>query len=140
MFSLRREYSLQFHPFIQLHASMHCPPSPCLSCNRVYIQSPSLMKTSLFLNIARVTRSPLALSSESRRHPPSTITSFLANVHLSCNPSLNLRKLAFSDVSEDLASAYLSVLPNHERKGNANEHEEEMIVIPRPGPRRVSFL
>jgi len=31
-------------------------------------------------------------------------------------------------------------LPNHERKGNANEHEEDMIVIPRPAKEGILSL
>ena len=59
---------------------------------------------------------------------------------LSCTPCLNLGTLAFRDVSEDLASAYLSIMLEHEPKGISNEHNEEMIVVPKPGARGYYFF
>jgi hypothetical protein len=89
------------------------------------------------LNLLFSLPSPLALSAESRfGAPSSTSASFLSNIHLiSCTPTLSLGTLAFRDASEDLASAYLSILPDHEPKGIANGHKEERIVVPRPGVR-----
>lgn len=93
------------------------------------------METSVCLKIARVTRSPPALFSASRLGiPTSTKTSFLSIVRLlSRNPRVSLETLTVKDISEDLASAYLSVLPNHEQERIANGHEEEMIFVPTPG-------
>jgi hypothetical protein len=64
--------------------------------------------------------SPLALSAESHfGSSSSTVTSFLSNIHLSsCTSTLSLGTLAFRDVREDLASAYLSILQDHEPKGD----------------------
>jgi hypothetical protein len=38
-----------------------------------------------------------------------------------------------ADVSEDLAEAYLSILPDHEPKGISNGHRAEALVVPKPG-------
>jgi hypothetical protein len=46
-----------------------------------------------------------------------------------CNPIRTLGALAFADVSKDLASACLSISPDHEPKGIANGHREERIVV-----------
>ena len=52
---------------------------------------------------------------------------------IECNPRAHTAVVLFADESEDLAEAYLSVLPDHEPKGIANGHRAEAIVVPRPG-------
>ncbi|PMD36185.1 hypothetical protein L207DRAFT_515909 [Hyaloscypha variabilis F] len=86
--------------------------------------------------------SNLSLLAESKFGTSSTaITSFLSKIHLlSISPVLDLGTLALRDVSEDLASAYLSILPDHELKGISNGHWEEQIIVPRPGVRGYYFL
>ncbi len=89
-----------------------------------------------------VVPSHLALASESKFGVPSSEVHSLASkiyvVDSSPNPSLGA--LAFADVSEDLASAYLSTLPDHEPKGVSNGHWEERIVVPSPGMRGYCFV
>ncbi|KAE9371199.1 hypothetical protein N431DRAFT_409679 [Stipitochalara longipes BDJ] len=84
----------------------------------------------------------LSLPAESKFGASSTaIASFLPQIYLlSSSLSLDLGTLALRDVAEDLASVYLSILPDHEPKGISNGHWEERIVVPRPGVRGYYFL
>lgn len=53
---------------------------------------------------------------------------------IECNPRAHTAVVAFSDVSEDLADAYLSILPNHEPRGISNGHRlDNLLVTPKPG-------
>jgi hypothetical protein len=52
---------------------------------------------------------------------------------IECNPRVHTAILAFQDVSEDLADAYLSILPKHEPKGISNGHRDDALVVPKPG-------
>jgi hypothetical protein len=51
---------------------------------------------------------------------------------IECNPRANTAVVLFADDSEDLAEAYLSILPDHQPKGISNGHRLEALVIPRP--------
>ncbi|KAK2627689.1 hypothetical protein QTJ16_002335 [Diplocarpon rosae] len=52
---------------------------------------------------------------------------------IDCSPRVHTAVLCLSDVCEDLAEAYLSILPDHEPKGIANGHRREALVVPQPG-------
>lgn len=52
---------------------------------------------------------------------------------IECNPRVHTAVVCLSDVCEDLAEAYLSVLPDHEPKGIANGHRSDALVVPKPG-------
>jgi hypothetical protein len=86
----------------------------------------------------------LSFSLPSESHsPPSTsmTTSSLPNIHLlSITPTLSLGTLAFKDLAEDLTSAYLSLLPDHEPRGVGNGHWEEKVVVPSSEGRGYYFL
>jgi hypothetical protein len=51
---------------------------------------------------------------------------------IECNPRAHTAAVAFADEAEDMADAYLSVLPDHEPKGISNGHQVENLVVPRP--------
>ena len=51
---------------------------------------------------------------------------------IECNPRAHTAVVLFADESEDLAEAYLSVLPDHEPKGISNGHRAEALVVPKP--------
>lgn len=51
---------------------------------------------------------------------------------IECNPRPNTAGVLFADESEDLAEAYLSILPDHEPKGISNGHRGEELIVPRP--------
>lgn len=72
------------------------------------------------------------LPSESQsNNSESSTASLLPQIHLfSLSPFLNLGTLAFKDVAEDLASAYLSFLPDHEPRGVGNGNFQELMVVP----------
>lgn len=54
---------------------------------------------------------------------------------IECNPRAHTAVVCLSDVSEDLADAYLSILSDHEPKGVSNGHRREALVVPKPdGP------
>ena len=54
---------------------------------------------------------------------------------IECNPRAHTAVVLIADESEDLAEAYLSVLPDHEPKGISNGHRAEMLIVPKPfGP------
>lgn len=53
---------------------------------------------------------------------------------IECNPRANTAVVLFSDVSEDLAEVYLSVLVNHEPKGITNGNRRtNQVITPKPG-------
>jgi hypothetical protein len=52
---------------------------------------------------------------------------------IECNPCAHTAAVLLADVSEDLAEAYLSILPDHEPKGISNGHRAEALVVPKPG-------
>jgi hypothetical protein len=52
---------------------------------------------------------------------------------IECNPRAHTAVVSLSDVSEDLADAYLSILADHEPKGISNGHRMEALVVPKPG-------
>ncbi|PVH82130.1 hypothetical protein DL98DRAFT_514193 [Cadophora sp. DSE1049] len=52
---------------------------------------------------------------------------------IECNPRVHTAVVCLSDVCEDLAAAYLSILPDHEPKGISNGHKSDALVVPRPG-------
>jgi hypothetical protein len=52
---------------------------------------------------------------------------------IECNPRAHTAVVLFADEAEDLAEAYLSILPDHEPKGISNEHRAEALVVPKPG-------
>jgi hypothetical protein len=52
---------------------------------------------------------------------------------IECNPRVHTAAVLLADVSEDLAEAYLSILPDHEPKGISNGHRAEALVVPKPG-------
>jgi len=86
--------------------------------------------------------SDLAVPAESKYGPASSaIKSSLSHVHLlSCTPSLGLGTLALRDAAEDLASAYLSILPDREPEGVSKGHLKDQIIVPRPPFRGYYFL
>jgi hypothetical protein len=51
---------------------------------------------------------------------------------IECNPRPNTAVVLFADESEDLAEAYLSILPDHEPKGIKNGHRAEALIVPKP--------
>jgi hypothetical protein len=51
---------------------------------------------------------------------------------IECNPRAHTAVVLFADESEDLAEAYLSVLPGHEPKGISNGHRAEALIVPQP--------
>jgi hypothetical protein len=52
---------------------------------------------------------------------------------IECNPRANTAVVLFADEAEDLADAYLSVLPHHEPKGISNGHRDPYsLVVPKP--------
>lgn len=51
---------------------------------------------------------------------------------IECNPSAHTAVVTFADEAEDMANAYLSLLPDHEPKGIANGHHVESLIVPRP--------
>lgn len=53
---------------------------------------------------------------------------------IECNPRAHTAVVAFADVAEDLADAYLSILPDHEPKGIASgQRLDNVVVTPKPG-------
>ncbi|KAE8447691.1 hypothetical protein EG329_010497 [Mollisiaceae sp. DMI_Dod_QoI] len=52
---------------------------------------------------------------------------------IECNPRAHTAVVCLADESEDMAEAYLSILPDHEPKGISNGHRAEALVVPRPG-------
>lgn len=51
---------------------------------------------------------------------------------IECNPRANTAVVLFADESEDMADAYLSVLPDHEPKGISDGHRVEGLIVPKP--------
>ncbi|KAG0652964.1 hypothetical protein D0Z07_0474 [Hyphodiscus hymeniophilus] len=51
---------------------------------------------------------------------------------IECNPRPNTAVVLFADESEDLAEAYLSILPGHEPKGISNGHRVDALIVPKP--------
>jgi hypothetical protein len=51
---------------------------------------------------------------------------------IECNPRPNTAGVLFADESEDLADAYLSILPDSEPKGTSNGHRADALVLPKP--------
>lgn len=51
---------------------------------------------------------------------------------IECNPRAHTAVVTFADEAEDMAEAYLSILPDHEPKGVSNGHHMESLVVPRP--------
>jgi hypothetical protein len=73
--------------------------------------------------------------------PDSEVHDLVSKIYaVECKPSISLGALAFADVSEDLASTYLSVLSNQEPKGIANGHRTDGLVTPKPGISGYYFL
>lgn len=52
---------------------------------------------------------------------------------IECNPRAHTAVVCLAEESEDMAEAYLSVLPDHEPKGISNGHRADALVVPRPG-------
>lgn len=59
---------------------------------------------------------------------------------IECNPRPNTAVICFEDVSEDMASAYLSVLPDHEPKGMVNVHSSGEMVVPESDIKGYYFI
>jgi hypothetical protein len=51
---------------------------------------------------------------------------------IECNPRVHTAVVLFADESEDLAEAYLSVLPDHEPNGISNGNRAEALIAPKP--------
>ena len=51
---------------------------------------------------------------------------------IECNPRPNTAVVLFAAESEDLAEAYLSILPDHEPKGISNGHRADALIVPGP--------
>jgi hypothetical protein len=61
---------------------------------------------------------------------------------IECNPRAHTAVVAFTDLSvaEDLADAYLSILPSHEPRGVSNGHRISKLVVPKPGIRGTYWI
>ncbi len=78
-------------------------------------------------NIAREAESRVGVSDEEVRE-------LMGKLYpIECNPRAHTAVVAFTDVAEDLADAYLSILLEHEPKGISNGHRTEALVVPKPG-------
>lgn len=66
--------------------------------------------------------------------PETDVRALMNNIYpIECNPRVHTAAVLLEDVSEDLAEAYLSVLPDHEPKGVANGHRLENLIVHKPG-------
>lgn len=51
---------------------------------------------------------------------------------VACDPKAHTAVVAFTDVSDELAEAYLGLLPTHESHGLLNGYKEAPVVMPKP--------
>jgi hypothetical protein len=51
---------------------------------------------------------------------------------IECQPCVNTAVVLLPDDAEDLAEAYLSILPGHEPRGIFNGHRTDALIVPKP--------
>lgn len=75
----------------------------------------------------------VALKAEKVGVSDSEVRELMGKIYpIECNPRANTAVVLFADESEDLAEAYLSILPDHEPKGISNGHRAEALIVPKP--------
>lgn len=73
--------------------------------------------------------------------PEEEVMALMQKLHpIECNPRVHTAVICLRDVSSDLASAYLSVLPDHEPKGISNGHKSELLIVPKPGSKGYYWI
>ncbi|TVY93573.1 hypothetical protein LAWI1_G002134 [Lachnellula willkommii] len=146
-----KTYSLILHGEIKAFVAYHCtfttniitalPFSSAISqallhYTKTYISSSSNPKNG-HLSLTFRVPSPTSISSHEPQLPPSETIHHLHQPHaISAYPGISTGILLFTAESEDLAEAYLSILPGHEPLGIANGHRDpSQIIIPKPSVR-----
>lgn len=150
-----KTYSLILHGKVKAFVSYHCtsttnnitavPFSSAISqalliYTKTYISTSTTSPKHGHLSITFRFPPPTSITSTTSPKsilPPSSTTSPLHQPHaISAYPGISTGILLFTAESEDLAEAYLSILPSPEPLGIANGHRDpSQIIIPKPSVR-----